>query len=205
MKNTEFLSFTKLISFVLIITFINLKNGYAQKGDAAFNKGDKVIGVSLGAGVNFGYATYHGGSYSNIPAIAFTYDQCFFENVGPGNIGIGGIIGFKSAYYKYPLNNGNYKDVYTNYIIGVRGTYHLTLLKDKNNKFDPYAGITLGVRIFKHTNNEPNNPYVYNYNPAYPVTGGFIGAKYNFAQHVGVFGELGYDISFFRIGLNFNF
>jgi len=33
----------------------------------------------------------------------------------------------------------------------------------------------------------------------------FVGAKYNFVENFGAFAELGYDISFFKIGLNLNF
>jgi hypothetical protein len=138
------------------------------------------------------------------------YDQGFFEDVGPGTIGIGGVIGYKSSHYDYTyayVHNSpvKYKKTYTNFIIGVRGTYHLTILKDKNNKFDPYAGVTIGVRIFTHNNNDPYDTYVYNYNSVYPVAGAFIGAKYNLTPRFGFFGEAGYDISLLRIGFNINF
>ncbi len=137
-----------------------------------------------------------------------SYHHGLIEKVGPGSIGIGGVIGFKSATYKYKYNfnggNNNYKDTYTNFIIGVRGTYHLTLLANKNNKFDPYGGVTVGFRIFDHNYGGPDlNPY--NYNSVYPIAGLFVGAKYNFVPNFGVFAELGYDISLIRVGINFNF
>ncbi len=184
---------------------------HALAQDAPFVKGSKTVGISAGVPRTYGYYNYgYGGSFVNLPAIALNYDQGFFEDIGPGNIGIGGLIGFQSSYYNYNysyygVGNRDYRVTYTNFIIGVRGTYHLTLLKDKNNKFDPYAGIFAGIRIFKYKDNDPYSTYDYNYNTAYPVTGAFIGAKYNFSKAVGVFGEVGYDISFARIGLNFNF
>ncbi|MEO6668262.1 MAG: hypothetical protein ABIN36_02230 [Ferruginibacter sp.] len=168
--------------------------------DAAFKKGSKTIGFSIGVGYNYNYY----GSYNTLPAFAVTYDQGFFDEVGPGNIGIGGIIGLKSAHYNYAHND---KATWTNYIIGARATYHLTVLKDWNNKFDPYAGILVGVRITRYKDSYYSslgyNPY--SYNSAYFEKGVFIGAKYNFSKRVGVFAEAGYDISMIRGGLNVNF
>jgi len=167
---------------------------------AAFHKGSKTLGLCVGFGVDYDYY----GSVTNVPAIALIYDQGIIDrHVGPGTIGIGGMIAYKTAYYKYD----GYKASWNNYVIGIRGTYHLTMLKDKNNKFDPYAGIVLGIRIDRYHDSyyDTYGSDPYNYNSAYPVVGAFIGAKYNFTPHFGAFAELGYDISFFRIGLNGNF
>jgi hypothetical protein len=115
------------------------------------------------------------------------------------------MIGIKTAHFDYA--NGGYKSRWNNYIIGVRGTYHLTVLKDKNNQFDPYAGIMLGVRIYRYKDTYydsfGSNPY--SYKNLYFVQGAFIGAKYNFKSSFGVFAEAGYDISLVRLGLNVNF
>ena len=111
--------------------------------EAAFVKGSKTLGLSVGFGL--GYSYY--GDVVSLPAIGLMYDQGIVNNVGPGTIGVGGILAIKAAHYNY--NTGGYKATWTNYIIGVRGTYHLTILKNKNNKFDPYAGVTLGVRIYR--------------------------------------------------------
>lgn len=168
--------------------------------EAAFVKGSKTLGFAVGFGVDYNYY----GSVTPLPAFGFVYDQGIINHAGPGTIGVGGLLAFKSAHYNY--GNG-YKATWTNVVFGVRGTYHLTLLKDKNNKFDPYAGVTLGIRIYKYKDTYYDhlgyNPY--NYNSAYPVAGAFVGAKYNLSKHFGAFTELGYDISFFRIGLNANF
>ena len=125
MKKKIMLFSAKALSTAVIVTTLNYSACFAQGGDAPFAKGSKTIGLSIGAGVDYGYGTYYGGNYSNHPAIAVSYDQGIIDNVGPGNIGIGGVIGFKTATYKYSyyyVNTGNltYKDTYTNFIIGVR-------------------------------------------------------------------------------------
>ncbi len=168
----------------------------------AFGKGSKTIGLSAGFGIGYGY---YFDDVVQLPALNLTYDHGIIENVGPGTIGIGGIFSYKSAHYKYSF--GNYKSKWTNYVIGVRATYHLTILKDKNNKFDPYAGIATGLRIYRYKDTYYNylgyNPY--NYGSVYPFAGIFVGAKYNFAKSMGAFAEFGRDISYIRLGLNFNF
>lgn len=180
----------------------------SKADEPAFDKGDNTIGISMGVGVNYGYYA----DAVSVPAITLLYDHGSFSEVGPGTIGIGGIVGFKTSHYNYPASYGDYEARWTNYIIAARGTYHLTLLKDKNNHFDPYAGVVIGVRINNYT--DTYNDYYYNtYHTHYrsdvsnanPVGGVFVGAKYNFTKAFGAFAELGYDISILRVGLNFNF
>ncbi len=166
----------------------------SKTNEAPFVKGSKSIGLSAGFGIAYDYTS----GYSGLPAFALTYDQGFFEEVGPGTIGIGVIAAIKTAHYSY--SNGT-KATWNNYFIGLRGTYHLTLLADKNNKFDPYAGVTVGARIYKYS----DKYYSYTADKVYPTIGAFVGAKYNFAKNFGAFAELGYDISFARIGICFNF
>ena len=161
---------------------------------APFVKGSKSLGLSAGFGIGYNYIS----GYSGLPVLALTYDQGFFENAGPGNIGIGAIVALKTAHYNY---SGGHRAVWKNYFVGIRGTYHLTILADKNNKFDPYAGVTLGVRIYRYDDTYSS----YANHSLYPVAGAFVGAKYNFARNIGAFAELGYDISFARIGISLNF
>ena len=193
----------------VVITLIAVHTN-AKAGDAPFVKGSKTIGFFAGPGNDYGYHRGFGydGNYISLPTLGVIYDQGFFENVGPGTIGIGGVVAFNSSYYNYYSNyKGNqykYKDSYSNVIIGLRGTYHLNLLADKAPKFDPYAGITVGVRLLHYRNNDPDPDY-YNYNPVYPVAGAFVGAKYNVAKNFGFFAEVGYDFGFARIGFNINF
>ncbi|HNQ60768.1 MAG TPA: hypothetical protein PKJ62_00100 [Bacteroidia bacterium] len=205
MKKSILSSKKKIFGLLLSSLFI-FSNSFAA--EPAFDKGSNVIGLGLGVGVDYGnyYGAYTGKSVS--PTFLFTYDHGFFPEVGPGTIGIGGVIAYKSSSYKNYYRNELKKYRNSSFIIGVRGTYHLTLLKDKNNKFDPYAGVTFGIRI-----NDDNYyddyystyGYYYSYNKTNPVAGVFIGAHYNFKPAFGVFAEVGYDISLLRAGINFNF
>ena len=170
--------------------------------EPAFDKGSNVIGVGIGVGVSYGsYAGYYS-STTVSPTLYASFDRGFFPEVGPGTIGIGALIAYKSSKSTYLT----YTSRYSSTIVGLRGTYHLTILKDKNNKFDPYAGVTLGLRFnsYKDPYSDFYN-YAYNYNRVNAVAGVFVGAHYNFLPNFGAHAELGYDISFFRVGVNFNF
>jgi len=162
----------------------------------AFDVGDNTIGLALGVGTPY---SYYGG-VNNSPGFFVNYDHGTFGNVGPGTIGIGGITGIQTSSYRY--GNGD-RARWTNFFIGVRGTYHLTLLKDKNNKFDPYGGVTFGIRAESYTNDFAGGRG--DYGGAHPFAGAFVGAKYNFVKNFGAFSELGFDVCVFKIGINFNF
>ena len=191
-------------TFAILLLMLISGTAFAQKsaGNArpAFDEGDNSIGAFIGFGVDYDYFS----NASRTPAIGVTFDHGLIPNVGPGTIGLGGVLAYKAAHYNYGSNG--YKATWTDFIIGARGTYHLTILKDKNNKFDPYAGITVGLRIssYKNTDYDARNVR-YSSSSVNPIVGAFLGAKYNFAPSFGAFAELGYDISFLRMGVNFNF
>jgi hypothetical protein len=189
-----------LFSAALLVTFTTAKAQHGGGDGAAFEQGSKTLGVSLGIGDGEGgYNNYYGYDDNNIglPAFAITYDQGIVGDVGPGTIGVGGIISGKTSWD----NVDGYKATWSSFEIGVRGDYHLTLLKDWNNKFDPYAGITIGARF----NNFHDNAGDPSSNSSSVIFAPFIGAKYNFAPHIGVFAEASVDISLLRGGICFNF
>lgn len=171
----------------------------AQNNDKAtveaFGEGSENIGIALGFGRSHGYY----GSYVSLPALTVMYDRGWMD-AGPGTISIGGVAGFKTAYYDYP--GGTYKANWSSYILAARGAYHLHL---KNPSFDPYAGLMLGFRFnsYDDTYYDKFGANPYNYASLDAVAGLFIGAKYNFTSKTGVFLELGYDISVARLGLSF--
>lgn len=169
----------------------------AKQGGArpAFDVGDNTLGLCIGFGAPYNH------NASNPPfAFAVTFDHGTIGNVGPGTIGFGGILGFVNSSHKH--GNGQ-KQTWTDVIIAGRATYHLTILKDKNNKFDPYGGASVGVRIETSNGEYPGSPG--SYSDPYGYIAVFVGAKYNVKPNFGFFSELGNDVAFFKIGVHFNF
>lgn len=85
--------------------------------------------------------------------------------------------------------------------VAVRGAYHYNFTD--NPKVDTYAGFSLAARIEKHTNTlaiaEGNGGGVH------LETGIFLGGRYMFTDQVGVFSELGYDMSYLKLGFTTKF
>ena len=187
---------TKMITLASAVLCMASLKADAQKGGArpAFAQGDNTIGIFAGAGIDYGY--YNG--VNAAPAVGVLYDHGIVGNVGPGTIGLGGVVAVKTAHYAYTNEDARWSNVF----VAVRATYHLTILKDKNNKFDPYGGVMAGIRAYRFTDDRFRNR---NEDYIRPVSGLFIGAKYNFVPNFGVFAEVGYDISFLKAGINFNF
>ena len=166
-----------------------------KKGGArpAFDVNDNTLAL----GVGFGAPVNHGSTNAPVSFVVI-FDHGTFGNVGPGTIGLGGIFGITNAYYRH--GNGD-KQNWTDIVLAARGTYHLWILKDKNNKFDPYGGASVGVRI-ESSNGAPGYA---NYSDAHPYLAVFVGAKYNVSRNFGFWSELGNDVAFFKLGVNFNF
>ncbi|MBS1645596.1 MAG: outer membrane beta-barrel protein [Bacteroidetes bacterium] len=196
----EFLKKISLRMAAFLLLSVVAWNSSAKGGNApAFDKGDRTIGVFLGAGLDYDYAYGHfeDADRTFMPTIGVYYDQGIFSNVGPGTIGIGGLIAYKADHRKYAGNTYDYNTL----LVAARATYHLALLKDKNNKFDPYGGVTVGIRSSHFKDSYDSHTH----SSVDPIAGLFVGAKYNFQPGFGAFAEVGYDISLVRLGLNINF
>ncbi len=89
-----------LMAAVVLFSATAITNANAQGGEPPFVKGSNTIGASLGFGVDYGYHYAGYGNYTPLPAIAFTFDHGSFEKIGPGTIGLGGVVGFKTARWK---------------------------------------------------------------------------------------------------------
>jgi hypothetical protein len=194
----------KKIIFTSCLLAMAATQVWAQKDktdETPFHKGSGTIALGMGLGVDYNYF----GTVNSAPSGVAFFDYGIKDGAGPGNIGAGAIVALKTARFNYPDGS---RATWTNVIVGLRGTWHLTLLAAKNNKFDPYAGAMVGLRFqgYKNTYYD-NHPYLVDYYSNHPVTptaGFFVGAKYNFTPHFGAWTELGYDVAYFKIGLNYN-
>ena len=132
--------------------------------------------LNLGIGVN---SYYNGG----IPLSAI-YDM----GVTP-EITVGGGIDYLSHDYNYGFNR--YAS-FTALYIGARGSYHFNeLLKINDNRWDVYAGLSLGFRSFSWKDNNYN---FYGMDSNYGsgiYLGIHIGGRYYFTNRLGAFMELG--------------
>jgi len=175
------------LPFVLIALFV-----MPVIGQNTFNKGDRVINLSLGLGNRI----YSGAAYSKVtPALAGSFevgvkDELFDEN---SSLGVGGYIGYTGSQYTY---GPGYGWKYSDLIIGARGSVHYQLVEN----LDSYAGAMLGYDI---VSSKTFGSGIYTSNA---TSSGFdfalyVGGRYYFNEKVAGLLELGYGIAYFNIGV----
>ena len=166
MKKNYILSLACVIGLALSGT-----NAYAQY---------KIGDVILNPGVGLGY-WYGSGGYADFAAgIGVNAEfSCILDDIA---------IGPYLAFTRRSYNDGAYSDDYTFIDFGARGSYHFaTLLKVKNENFDPYAGVFLG---FVTTSHDYDGPGYSSYDNR--LQGGlYAGARWYFSDKFGAFGEVG--------------
>jgi hypothetical protein len=185
----------KIFAFCLLLAmFLPLAPLQAQ----VFDKGDIVVSAGLGLGSN--YYAFGAGYSTTIPLIFASGDYCLREDLGPGNLGVGAIMGYTS--YKDTYLSTDYYWKVSTFMIGARGTYHFTDLVDK---LDLYGGITLGGKIVKvKTSNSELDAY--SSHAASGVLGEvFAGARYYFVDSFSAMAELGYGMAWFKLGVSLKF
>ncbi|WP_165822092.1 hypothetical protein [Hymenobacter edaphi] len=164
-------------------------------GNHDFGVGSTAANLGVGFGLGYGYGLFSG--VRATPALSVSVERGILDNVGPGVIGIGGLVGYKS----YSWNSGGYKASWKNFIVAARGTYHYNILE--NPKLDTYAGLSLGVRVESYSTNY--DIYNNNYGGVALMSGVFLGGRYMLTDNLGAFGELGYDMSYLKLGLTARF
>lgn len=194
---------------ILIVFAASFMSANAQ----SFKKGQVDLNIGLGLG-----NTYIGSSLTTtVPALSIVFDYGVSDAISAGLY-----IGYTKAKFEVSsseyCNSGNgvgnfmytFTDTYTwSYtIIGVRGAYHFASLIN-NDKVDLYAGLILADNIVKSSVSTVTNPFCDKHfviplsrTDGGALLSGFIGMRYRFTDHVGLFGELGYGITYLNLGLN---
>ncbi|MBP6313527.1 MAG: hypothetical protein WAR83_13765 [Flavobacteriales bacterium] len=177
----------------------------------SFEEGSKAINLGVGVG---GYSRYVVG-YSRL-GISPTFLAAMdigFKKAGPGIIGIGGLVGLKAS--RSSSIYGDYRS--THLVVGVRGTYHWNEWHGRED-LDIYGGVMFGANI-RVSEKYDYNTYGYNYYYGntvtgrtvntlannYPIYDVFVGARYMFANVLGVYAEVGPGVTLVNGGLTFMF
>jgi hypothetical protein len=200
----------------LQIIFVLLAGCIFNTSAQSFAKQQMDVNFGFGIGNTF----INRGATKVFPAISTSFDYGVTDAIS-----VGAYLGYASATYKYtgtewhPSGNG-IGNAYGNYyyytdtykwkfsIVGARGAYHFAKFIN-NDKTDLYAGIMLGANFSKYTftTDSPYPEHVATQTQSYSglIWSGFLGCRYRFTDMVGVFGELGYGITYLNLGVNFKF
>lgn len=178
----------------------------------SYKKGQLDLNLGLGLGDNL----VEGPGITIVPPISASLEYGITDDISLG--GYMGFAGSVSRYYGSEwCNNGNgngvnynYTDSYTwtYFLIGARGAYHFGRFI-KVDKLDVYAGLLLG-NDFAHESYSTTSPCSDHVRYNDVPYGGFFwsiygGARYHFTNRFGVFGELGYGVSYLNAGVTFKF
>lgn len=180
----------------------------------SFKEDSRVLNLGVGLGTNY-YKAYRGlgYSYSSIPVICLSYEQAYRKRVGPGLIGLGGLLTYQNSHSKYENYYGGsgYVNHYrwSNYVIAARAAYHWDEVN--TDKFDLYGGVMVGLRFqtYSYSTDYTGTLYTGIKNTSdksrniYQVGGLFAGARYYFKPTVGLYGELhfGASVPYINLGL----
>lgn len=194
----------KFNSLSLTLTLaLALLAGAGTTTHAQFNDGDNVLGA--GVGVLGGYhAAWFGSGYYHSPAFHLHLDHGMGE-LGPGSWGLGGYVGLKTSGYRERLPNYRLHYRYTFLVVGVRGTWHYNDWHGVDG-LDTYGGAMLAFSgVFsRDVTDYGTHPHV---NYGYHSSGGglglglFLGTRYYFTDQFGIYGELGYGLTWLQAGL----
>lgn len=186
-----------VIAAAIIMVFAG-KTANAQ----AFYQGVFHLSAGFGLGGYLDYASF--GEFSETPTLFVAGDYGIIDDVGPGNVGIGAFLAYKSAKYDYSYGGGfNDTGEWTNFVLGVRGTYHYYL---DNDNLDLYGALSIGVIMesYDYTTDFTFPGYTddyYDYNNSTLYSAVSFGAKYMFTEQLGAFAELGWDIAWLKLGV----
>ena len=165
----------------------------APNANAQFENKRNYAGVHLGAGAS-------GGAFD----LGLDYERGITNigEVGPGIIGIGGLLDYYSYSYGYyydafyPSETGTL----TYFDLGLTGMYHFVL---QDRSFDPFLGLVLGYQSV--TWSAPGvAPFAAPYNSGL-ILGASAGLRYFFNRNWSAQARVGFGFYTFALGVDYSF
>lgn len=181
----------KIVATLLFSTIISAT--FAQDKKNVFQTG-------LGLGNTLDWETKTNG----MPTLHFSYERILPFKAGPGFFGAGITATYRSITDDelHPLiaDAPDYDWHYKNAVVAFRGAYHLSsdIIKVKN--LDLYGALQLGARFYrvKYTAHEFSETSVKENSVHFSMV---AGARYYFIPCFGVYSEVGYDVTWLKLGL----
>lgn len=166
------------------------------RGNTAFN-----LGLGVGQGYGYGFDGY-GGALESSPALSLSGERGLLE-IGTGVLSLGGLLGYNNYHYDWSAGGRAYRAKWSNFYVAARAAYHYNFTN--NPKLDTYAGVSLSARLENYSNNSGDQSLGSEYGKTYLDTGIFLGGRYFLTENLGGFAELGYDMSYLKIGVTGKF
>ncbi|MEO1258464.1 MAG: outer membrane beta-barrel protein [Bacteroidota bacterium] len=182
----------KRFIFNLIALFILSIAAAGVQAQTPMTKGVNVIQAGVGLG---GWTTSY--TTSETPLIIATFERGVMDDLGKGNLSVGGTVLVKSGKYAGDFYSWNY--TYT--AVAARGSYHPHFVKSE--KLDAYAGISLG--LYHISTKATNGEVEAGVSGTSFAWGLHIGARYNFTDQIGAWAEVGAGVGNIGVGVSYRF
>jgi hypothetical protein len=205
-KPKTILIMKKLFSVLILLSLV-----FPITSQTAFNVGNIGVNAGVGVGWPYGYGLAAIDDLSPVPSINLSGEYGVFEIPSVGVISVGAFASYRKATdsgteriltYSY-----DYEYSYVNTILALRGVFHFGFFD--TGGFDLYAGIHTGVRLSSYDYETESAGLPINYDDSgsnsYFIHDIFAGGRYFLSDNIGFFSEIGYGISFFKIGVTFKF
>ena len=176
-----------------ILTIVCFFTTFTLQAQTSMVKGTNIAMAGIGIG---GY----GGGYSSSasPTFSATYQRGLLENLGPGNLSVGGTVAFKTGKY-----DGFSSDVRWNYFaMAGRASYHPHFVKSE--KLDLFGGLGLGY-YSANSKLETASHNDFSANASAVAITFHVGARYAITDKMGAWLELGTELSLLSGGVAYKF
>lgn len=159
-----------------------------------FSVSDNVLNIGVGIGSTWRDLKQ---TTPSLPPLTVSYDYALRDDLGTGVIGVGGIFSYESHTWKSDLEYGL---KVSRTIVAARCSYHYEIIEN----LDTYGAVFMGVgfKKSKETGDWTGIPKEDKYSGTSFILGLNIGARYNFTDMFGIYGELGYGVAWFVLGVS---
>ncbi len=169
------------LAFVVIAVLCLL----VSTGNAQYEKGKSYLGPRIGIGVNGSSLAFGAG----------------YEYGVTDEISIGGLV----DYYQYSYTAwSDWGGKYTYIIIGAQGNYHFGKTLKWDSKLDPFAGVVIGYESITWKWNDQSWG-AFSPTSSGITFGGQAGLRYFLSPSLALYGQVGFGITYLKVGVDFKF
>jgi hypothetical protein len=179
-------SFMKSL-FYTVLFYLLFSSTTSFSQGSPFNSLSTIVQAGIGLGDPDTYV-----ANGATPFIGAALDKGIMDDLGFGNLGVGGIVGVK--HFWDDQINGNWQ----RFLLAGRVTYHFHFVNSYNLDF--YIGGMAGIYVWGR-----KAEVIGENNQATASYGAFAGVRYFLNNSFGVYAEAGYGLGFLNAGVAYSF
>lgn len=178
----------------IAVLVIAIMLGVSLNAQHVFNKGSLLFNVGIGMFSSDGW----------IPSINISGEVGVIPTGNVGLVSFGGIVAYKYSNWSGTVIATTTKYSYNQFVVGPRAIWHVHAFD--SDKYDAYAGIGGGVRLWTQYTWDSAKANWVNKAKVSPYGEVFVGGRMMFKEAFGIFAEVGWGtLSVIKFGVTFGF